>query len=148
MRDDPAPTPTPAPPELVGKTVAEVVVRVPKTLPPDTSVAVARAALADDHVHMLLLTDQGRLLGTLVRDDLPDHLSGAGRALAHSVLSGRTVSADAPAEEARRLLFERGQRRFAVVDGEGSLLGLLCLKRRLTGFCSDRDVAARAADPG
>ena len=36
-----------------------------------------------------------------------------------------------------------GQRRRAVVDDSGRLLGLLCLKQRLTGFCSDDDVAAR-----
>jgi hypothetical protein len=48
-----------------------------------------------------------------------------------------------PAEEAHQLLLSTGQRRRAVVDHSGRLLGLLCLKRRLTGFCSDNDVAAR-----
>jgi hypothetical protein len=42
-----------------------------------------------------------------------------------------------------------GLRRLAVVDGQGSLLGLLCLKRHLGGFCSDADVAARRGNtPG
>ncbi len=41
------------------------------------------------------------------------------------------------------MLLARGRRRLAVVDERGALLGLLCLKRRLTGFCSDADVAAR-----
>jgi hypothetical protein len=40
----------------------------------------------------------------------------------------------------------RGERRRAVIDADGRLLGLLCLKSRLTGFCSDSDVAARAAE--
>ena len=45
---------------LSGKDVHDVVVRLPKTLSPDTSVDQARAALHDDHVHMLLITnDQG-----------------------------------------------------------------------------------------
>ncbi len=42
-------------------------------------------------------------------------------------------------------LIHRGLRRLAVVDDNGLLMGLLCLKRKLTGFCSDADVAARGA---
>ena len=56
---------------LLGRTVGDVVVRLPKTLPPTLTVGQARAAFGDDHVHMLLVTDAGRLLGTLVRGDLP-----------------------------------------------------------------------------
>jgi hypothetical protein len=39
-----------------------------------------------------------------------------------------------------------GQRRRAVVDDEGRLLGLLCLKASGRGFCADADVAARARE--
>jgi CBS domain-containing protein len=123
-----------------------VVVRLPKTLPVDTSVVQARACFADDHVHMLLLTESGRLLGTLVRDDLDAEAGGL--ALAHAHMAGRTVPADLPADDARQLLLARGQRRLAVVDDDGILLGLLCLKRHLAGFCSDTDVATRAAERG
>jgi len=145
-----APTPTTppdVPAELVGRTAGELVVRLPKTLPASLTVADARVAFDDDHVHMLLVTDDGRLLGTLVREDVPDDADGAAPALAHAVLEGRTIAPAVPAEEARRHLLALGRRRVAVVDPEGRLLGLLCLKRRLTGFCSDADVAARAADP-
>ncbi|MEV1122048.1 CBS domain-containing protein [Actinosynnema sp. NPDC049800] len=142
----PVPTPGQAPPELIGKTVGDVVVRRPKTLPVDASVDQARACFADDHVHLLLLTESGRLMGTLVRTDLPDNLDDTDLALPHSRVSGRTVPADMPAEEAYELLTTSGQRRRAVVDDNGTLMGLLCLKRRLTGFCSDADVAARAAE--
>lgn len=95
---------------------------------------------------MLLLTEAGRLLGTVVRDDLPKGADGP--ALAHAHLAGRTIPANLAAEDARRLMLGRGQRRLAVVDDDGVLMGLLCLKRRLTGFCSDADVAARAAERG
>lgn len=132
--------------DLLGKTVGEVVVRRPKTLPAGTSVEQARACFADDHVHMLLLTESGRLLGTLVRDDLAAGIAGTDPALLHSRMTGRTIGADVPAEDARRLLLSRGQRRLAVVDTDGALIGLLCLKRRFTGFCADSDVAARAAE--
>lgn len=137
---------TSTPPELPDRAVSDVVVRLPKTLSPDVRVDQVRAALEDDHVHMLLLTDRGRLVGTLVRGDVPDHAAGRDPALPYAVLEGRTVGPDLPADEARRLMLAEDRRRLAVVDGDGSLLGLLCLKRRLTGFCSDADVADRAAD--
>ncbi|MBB3045470.1 CBS domain-containing protein [Nocardioides sp. LMS-CY] len=130
------------------RTVAEVVVRLPKTLGRAATVAQARSAFERDHVHMLLLTDDGQLLGTLVRADLPDDAPGADPALGYAVLEGRTIPPSVGVEQARQLLLSRGERRLAVVDGEGRLVGLLCLKRRRTGFCSDADVAARAADAG
>jgi CBS domain-containing protein len=131
---------------LEERSVIDVVVRLPKTMGPHATVADARAAFEDDHVHMILLTEQGRLLGTLVRDDIPRPRRDRARALRFATLKGRTTSPQVPAEEARQLLVATGQRRLAVVDHSGHLLGLLCLKRRLTGFCSDADVAARAPD--
>ena len=128
-------------------------VRAPKTLPADASLAQAWSALDDDHVHMLLLTDRGRLVGTLLRSDLPGEIEvadedglGAQAALPYAVMAGRTVASQRSAEETRRLLVRGSQRRLAVVEPNGGLLGLLCLKRQLTGFCSDADVAARGHD--
>lgn len=130
---------------LADLTVADVVVRLPKTLPASARLSDARRALEDPHVHMVLLTEAGRLVGTLVREDLPASAESTTPALAHAVLLGRTVPAGLAAEDARRLLLTEGRRRAAVVDEDGMLLGLLCLKRRRTGFCSDDDVAGRAA---
>ena len=113
-----------APADLAGRTVGEVVVRMPKTLPASVSVGVARAALEDDHVHMLLLTDDGRLLGTLVRSDLAAAGDDAAPALGRAVMVGRTIAADVPAQDARQLLVGSGRRRLAVVDHDGRLLGL------------------------
>jgi hypothetical protein len=48
------------------------------------------------------------------------------------------------ADTVNKLLIERGLRRLAVIDHDGTLLGLMCLKRSRTGFCSDEDVASRA----
>jgi CBS domain-containing protein len=131
---------------LSGKDVYDVVVRLPKTLSPDTTVDQARAAFHDDHVHMLLITnDQGLLLGTLVRDDLAEPHKGAAPALEHAVLQDRTISPDTSASDALRLMQARAERRRAVIDPDGHLLGLLCLKRRRDGFCSDADVLSRTS---
>jgi CBS domain-containing protein len=133
---------------LAEQSVYDVVVRLPKTMSPQTTVAQARQALdEDDHIHMLLLTEQGRLRGTLVRADLPPDVEGSSCAGDYAVLRGRTIDPGASAEVARRLLSARGERRRAVVDEQGQLLGLLCLKRNRTGFCSDEDVRSRAEAP-
>jgi CBS domain-containing protein len=135
-----------ADPPLTGLTVEDVMVSAPKTMRPTATVADARAFFDDDHVHMALIATSGRLLGTLVRADLADLGDDALPALTRSHLHGRSVALHEPAEDVRVRLIEHGQRRLAVVDDAGVLAGLLCLKRRLTGFCSDADVAARAAE--
>ena len=49
------------------------------------------------------------------------------------------------AEDARRAMQASGDRRLAVVEDDGRLLGLLCLKRSGDGFCTDAGVAERRA---
>lgn len=126
------------------ETVADAMVTSPKTSPAGTTVAEARAAFADDHVHMLLLVSDGVLLGTLVRDDLVGAHSQATAALGLATLGDRTTRPEQPIEQVRQQLIATGHRRLAVVDDAGRLLGLLCLKRDLTGFCSDSGIAARS----
>jgi CBS domain-containing protein len=126
-------------------TVSEVMLRHPKTLPAGASIAQARAAFKDDHVHMILLTERGTLVGTLVRADLPAATTD-GPALPWARLAGRTVSPGAPTRTVQDHLVDREIRRVAVVDADGLLLGLMCLKRDRTGFCSDADVASRSRD--
>ncbi len=125
------------------QTVASVMIRYPKTMPADATIRDVRTAFRNDHVHMVLLTEEDILLGTLVREDLDD-APDVGPALPLAVLAGRTLPSSTSAEAASRELVATGARRLAVVDGRGALLGLVCLKRRRTGFCSDDDVRARA----
>ena len=135
-----------AEPALTGLTVKDVMVTAPATMRPTAIVADARAFFADDHVHMALIATSGRLLGTLVRADLDDLDDDAAPALSRSRLDGRSVALEKPAEDVRLRLIAHGVRRLAVVDDAGALAGLLCLKRKLTGFCTDADVTARAAE--
>lgn len=127
-----------------GSTVAEAMVRCPKVLPVDAAVGQVRAAFEDDHVHMVLLTRGSLLCGTVVRGDVPDTAPDVQKALGFAHLTDRTVPATAPADVALQWLVARQQRRLAVVDDRGLLLGLLCLKASGTGFCSDVNVTARA----
>ena len=70
------------------ESVADVVVRLPKTLPAEARLAAARIALDDDHVHMVLLTSGGRLVGTIVR--YSGHDNGAVYGAPEKQLDGRT----------------------------------------------------------
>lgn len=123
--------------------VADVMLRRPKVLGATATVGDAQAVLADAHVHLVLVVDGDRLVGTVTRPDLAEAPVGAPvRSVA--TLAERTVEPSADAEQVRGLMVSTGLRRLAVVD-DGALVGLLCLKRTGRGFCSDRDVAARAA---
>jgi CBS domain-containing protein len=125
------------------RAVVESMITNPKTLPSDVTVGAVRAAFTNEHVHMVLLADAGVLHGTLLRHDLGDVRDDhPARPLA--VLAGRTIHPSASADVALRALVESDARRLAVVDEHGRLLGLLCLKRRRTGFCSDDDLRARS----
>lgn len=124
---------------------SDVMINNPKTLPAHASVDHVRAALVDDHVHMVLLTDGATLRGTLMRADLPPALPDNALALPWAVLTGRTVTPETPLTQVQALLVSQGMRRLAVVSGDRTLRGLVCLKRSRAGFCSDADVAARAA---
>ena len=133
-----------------GHSAVDVMVRHPAVLPAAASVDEVRRAFVSERLHMALLTEGDVLVGTVVRSDLPPHdpLAPADErpALSVSRLEGRTVAPDASAAAVLAHLVEHGLRRTAVVDDQGRLLGLLCLTRRLTRFCTDEDVAARAAD--
>lgn len=129
--------------------VDDVMLRAPIVLAASSTLADARDVLASSHVHIVLLTATGRvgepLLGTLVRDDVPDRGGARDSALTHARLAGRTVHADLVADDVRRSMRASGRRRLAVVGTDGRLVGLLCLKRSGEGFCTDAGVRARRA---
>lgn len=121
-------------PAAEGPTVADAMLRRPTVHPADLSFAQAQAVFdASPRTHLLLLADDGVLVATLSRADVA---AGVRR------LRGRTVSPDAPLGRVHRDMLRRGERRLAVVDSRRRLLGLLCLKRSGTGFCTDDGVAA------
>jgi hypothetical protein len=119
-------------------------VTCPKTHGPESRPEEIRALLEDDHVHMaLIVTTDGQLMTTIEMSDLG--VTANPRSAAElGTLVGRTVSPWRAVAGARAALLRQGRRRLAVVDSSGQLLGLLCMKRDGTGFCSDEGVGARA----
>jgi CBS domain-containing protein len=118
-------------------------VRRPAVHPPSATVEELRTLFDDEHVHMALLVDGGRLVGTVERADLGTTLSETTAALHIAKLEGRTIAPDAALAEAHESLRRGGRRRLAVTSTDGSLVGLLCLKASGLGFCSDADVGSR-----
>lgn len=128
-----------------GATALDCAVRKPKTCPVSVTVGDLQPLFDDEHVHMALLTSDGYLFGCVVRYDLVA-ASPSAPALSVSRLRGRSIAATQPIEAAWDMFRATGRRRLAVVDHTGHLAGLLCLKRSGAGFCSDGDVASRAAE--
>src|SRR5215218_6563391 len=94
--------------------VRDVMVRRPKTLPAQATVAELRAHFGNPCVRTALLADGGRFAGA--------------RAHAHTDLP--TVGPDATMEDAMALLDRRGDNRLLVLEPDGeTIAGLLCLDK-------------------
>jgi CBS-domain-containing membrane protein len=130
-----------------GEFVGDVMVTCPTTHGLDTAVDDIRTFFVDDHVHMALIVAAGqRLVTTIERRDLPASSSGLPPAAELGTLTGRTVGPSAALDAVTAALLRDRRRRLAVVDDRGRLLGLLCLKKSGTGYCSDGDVRERAGE--
>lgn len=116
----------------------------PKTLRPTATVGDVRRLFEDDHVHLALLVDGGFLCATVTRVDVGGSEADEISALALPRLDDLAIARDTSAQVAFHRMVERRQRRLAVVADDGRVQGLLCLKRRLNGFCSDASVGERA----
>ena len=128
---------------LARAVVSSAVVSQPKTLPGTASIGSVRTLLSNDHVHMALLVDDGRLVTAIERDDLPTDVPDDVPAREYGTITGRTIRPQELVGVALRLMQESGRRRMVVVHRDGTLGGLLCLKRSGNGFCTDGDVLDR-----
>jgi CBS domain len=126
--------------------VAEAMITSPQVAGVTTTVGHAAAFFVDDHVHALLIVDQGRLEAVVERADMARGHRPDTPALAVGQLRGRVIGPNSDLELARAGMVARKQRRLAVVDKDYLLLGLLCLKRSARGFCSDAGILSRAAE--
>ena len=125
--------------------VSDAMVTIPKTHGPGVSLEEIRGLFEDDHVRIaLIVAADGRLLTTIERQDLLVVASGSTPATELGTLVGRTVRPTTPLRFATATLLRERKRRLAVVDDHGRLVGLLCLKRDGTGFCSDEGIRRRA----
>lgn len=128
------------------RTVAEVMVRHPKLCREDATVGDIRQLFADDHVHAALIVSGSRLVTVIERADLGLEATDSTAAARLGGLNGRVIAPTAPADAVLRQMIADSRRRLAVIGPDKRLLGLLCLKRSGTGFCSDENVRQRQAE--
>jgi CBS domain-containing protein len=114
-------------------TVADLMLREPKTLAGDASVAQVREQLANPKVQLVLLAD-GRVFKGAVTS-LPAEAAPTESALSYAERDPETIPPDASDEEAFARATASPNRRVIVLDDERNLLGLLCLNQSRTGFC-------------
>jgi CBS domain-containing protein len=107
-------------------------VRRPKTLPADVTVADARKAFESSSVKMLLLVEGDRFRGAVTA--IPAEADPEELALTFVDESPVTVTADMPASEALARLDHKPNGRMIVLDEE-RLAGLVCLTSDGQRFC-------------
>ena len=84
---------------------------------------------------LLLVTDDGRFLGTITRDDLP--AEGDGEIGDFVNAEAPRIDPEAPVIAAVDMLEGTGGNRLPVVDEGGTLLGLVCWDASGRQFCVD-----------
>ncbi|MEA2323044.1 MAG: hypothetical protein QOD81_2894 [Solirubrobacteraceae bacterium] len=124
--------------EAAGLRVQDVMVRRPKTVPADATVAELREHFRNPRVRTALLADGSRFAGAVAAEELPDGADGCGPARAYARLDVPSVAPDADVAEALGVMDGLGDHRLIVLDADGStLLGLLCLDKTGASFCVD-----------
>jgi len=121
--------------DVAEKTVGDVMIRRPKTLPPDALVADVRRVFERPGVRTVLLAEDGRFAGAIERR-LPVDAGEDEPASTYVELSPLLVTPAMPMSEAVELLDQRGEPRLIVLDEDGvTLRGLLCANGDISGFC-------------
>ncbi|MCD6461143.1 MAG: NAD-dependent epimerase/dehydratase family protein [Thermoplasmata archaeon] len=99
------------------------------TVPPDTRLRTAVGQLNAAGTRMLLVEENGRLIGVVTDRDIREHLLSGGRmdALVREIMRepAVTLGEDATPEDVARAASEAGERAFPVVDGEGRVVGII-----------------------
>jgi CBS-domain-containing membrane protein len=121
--------------EATELTAAEVIHKQFSALPADATVADLREWFAaSSHRKIAVLADDRRYVGSVTRDDLAGDVDPL-RPAADIASPGPTVPPEAPAHEAHRVATATPALRVAVVDQEGTLLGVVGITEDLAGFC-------------
>ena len=114
-------------------TAADVMMRNPKTLAADATVAEVRDQFENPKVQMVLLVDGSTFAAAVTA--IPAGAAPTDLAQCYRDEDPETIGPDASADEAFERASASPDRRVIVLDDERKLLGLLCLKQDRTGFC-------------
>jgi len=119
-----------------GGRVADIMLRGPRTLSPEATVAEARRAFDNPRERLLLVTRDGEFVGAIGREALAPEVP-ADAPVEGLVEQGPRVAPEDPVAHALELLEAGGGERLPVVAADGSLVGLVCFNPRQRVFCID-----------
>jgi CBS domain-containing protein len=121
-------------PILEDQLVSDVMLRHPKTLPGDATVEDVRAVFAEHpSVQLVLLADGETFHGAIA--SLPDEAPASAPALGFADRQPESISASETAAAAFERSARNPHRRLVVLDGDNTLVGLVCLDKTRTRFC-------------
>jgi len=123
--------------ELAGPRVEDVMLRAPRTVAPDTTVAEAREQFENARVRLLLVARDDAFLGAVTRESIPADADDDEPIEALARADGALVAPDDPVARAVELLAARDADRLPVVADDGTIVGLVCFNRRHGHFCVD-----------
>jgi CBS domain-containing protein len=130
-------------PDTAVSSVGDAMLRRPTVHPAELTVREARSAFAASaKLRVLLLVRDDLLLSVVGREDLSESVDPQSAVADVGTLDGTCVAADAPLQATFDAMVRSGRRRLAVIEPDGTLVGLLCLKSSQSGFCTDAGVAA------
>ena len=121
------------PTSFTNQVAADLMLREPKTLHGDATVAEVRGVLSNPKVQMVLLADGRTFRGAIT--EIPDTASEGESAVAYADPNAETISPTESGESAFLRASASPHRRVIVLGDGSELLGLLCLNERRTGFC-------------
>jgi CBS domain-containing protein len=120
-----------------GPTAEDVMLRDPRTLGPEATVAEARSAFENPKERIVLVADGENLVGAIRRDDVGEDRAADAPL---GALADAAVARVAPGEPVARvleLLDADHAERLPVVTDDGALVGLVCFNRARGVFCVD-----------
>jgi CBS domain-containing protein len=119
-----------------GPRVEDVMLRGPRVVAPETTVAQARQAFENPRVRLLLVCRGDAFLGAVSRELVGADVDGD-VTLEQLAGDGALVRPDDPVGRAVELLDAERAERLPVVAGDGTLVGLVCFNRTRGHFCVD-----------
>jgi CBS domain-containing protein len=111
--------------------------REPRTVAPETTVAEARAMFENPRVRLLLLVRDQAFAGAITRVSIPDAADDDQPLGALARDDGAQLAPDDPVARAVELLEAHETDRLPVIADDGSVVGLVCFNRGRAHFCVD-----------
>jgi CBS domain-containing protein len=120
-----------------GPRVEDVMMRGPRVVAPETTVAQARQAFDNPRVRLLLVCRGEAFLGAVTRDLVGADVNGGVTLEQIAGRDGALARPEDPVGRAVELLDAEQSERLPVVAADGTLVGLVCFNRTRGHFCVD-----------